>query len=286
MSKFTVGRVMNAVVTVMAAHGWAKLSCKAISEIVGVSETAVEAWVAKRNILDGSYIDVIEGNLAPMVKAHIDARRMQILADLGSEYGERVKKAIELPSYGAAKAAAITRKAGFQRRGTKYTSETVAEKNDLAKKVKWIGAELSHLTQREIAERVGCEASTMSSWLNGRNTPATTFGPKIEALYNHLKAEKKEMLKAAGVKQPEAPVPVVAPLPPPPPPMVAPLPAPSRDRHEPNMLIRVGADGAELTVRSGVTLLIEDGKYLDLQELGTHTFRLTLPNNLSVRINK
>lgn len=283
MSRFTVGRVMNAVVAVMAAHGSAKLSTKAISEIVGVSESAVDSWVGKQHVIDGSYIDVIEARLVPMVKAHVDAKRMEILAGLGNEYGERVKKAIENRSYGTASTAASTRKAGFQRRGTKYRAETIEEKNDLAKKVKWIRAELAHLMQKDVAARVGCESSTMSSWLSGRNTPATTFGPKIEAVYNALKAEKKEMLKAAGVKQAEAPKPVAIPAPAPAaiqslPPLVA--------RHEPNMLIRVGADGAELTVRSGVTLMIEDGKYLDLQELGTHTFRLTLPNNLSVRVSK
>ena len=286
MSKFTVGRVMNAVVAVMAANRSANLSCKAISEIIGVSEVAVEAWISKRNILDGSYIDAIEEKLIPMVKAHIDAKRMEILVDLGNEYGERIKKAIDHKTYGTARTAAATRRNGFQRRGTKFTAETIEKKRDLMKKVLWIKAELSDVTHVEIASRMGVTPGCFSTWVRGDNLPALTFGPKIETLYNQLKAEKKEMLKAAGVKQPEAPVPVVAPLPPPPPPMVAPLPAPSRDRHEPNMLIRVGADGAELTVRSGVTLLIEDGKYLDLQELGTHTFRLTLPNNLSVRINK
>lgn len=283
MSRFTVGRVMNAVVAVMAAHGSAKLSCKAISEIVGVSEVAVDAWVAKRNILDGSYIDAIEDKLVPMVKAHIDMNRMEILADLGNEYGERVKKAIAHSSYGTAKTAADTRRNGFQRRGTKFTAETIEEKRDLKKKAMWIASELSHLTHVAIAEKMGIQGGTFSTWVRGDNLPALTFGPKIEALYNHLKAEKKEMLKAAGVKQAEAPKPVAIPAPAPAaiqalPPLVA--------RHEPNMLIRVGADGAELTVRSGVTLMIEDGKYLDLQELGTHTFRLTLPNNLSVRVSK
>lgn len=283
MSKFTVGRVMNAVVAVMASHGSAKLSTKAISEIVGVSETAVDAWVRKINIPDGSYIDIIEQKLAPMVRAHIDAKRMEILASLGSEYGERVQKSVERSSYGTANRAAVTRKSGFERRGTKFTAETVAAKRDLKKKAMWIASELSHLTHVAIAERMGLQGGTFSTWVRGDHLPALTFGPKIEALYNQLKAEKKEMLKAAGVKVVEAPKPVAPPTPAPV--VIQPLP-PLVARHEPSMLIRVGADGPELTVRAGTTLLIEDGKYLDLQELGTHTFRLTLPNNLGVRITK
>lgn len=283
MSKFTVGRVLNAVVAVFAAREKAGLSAKAISDIVGISEVAVEAWLAKRNIMDGSYVEEIEQKLAPMVKNHIDLHRLEILTSLGNEYGERVKAAVEHHGYGTRRAQAAGRRAAFERRGTKFTKKTVDAKVDLGRKIRWIGAELGHLTQREIAERIGVHSSTLSSWLRDKSLPALTFGPKIEAVYNQLKAEKKEALKAAGVKQPEAPTPVAIPAPAPAaiqslPPLVA--------RHEPNMLIRVGADGAELTVRSGVTLLIEDGKYLDLQELGTHTFRLTMPNNLSVRLNK
>lgn len=280
---------MNAVVAVMAAHRFANLSTSVIAGIVGVTDAGVSGWVRKRNIPDGAYVDAIEARLAPMVKAHIDAKRMEILADLGSEYGERVKKSVEHPAYGTRNNNVNGRRIAYERRGTKFTNTTMAAKADLIRKVRWIRSEMAQDDQCVVAAKMGVHATTLSGWMSGKTSPSLTQAARIDALYSSVKARKKEMLKDAGVTQPEAPKPVAPPPPPALPPtstIAANIIRAQMASEKPNMLIRVGADGAEMTVRSGVTLLIEDGKYLNLQEMGTHTFRLTLPNNLSVRLNK
>lgn len=203
--KWTAGRVIEAM-TILRAAKEAGINSQQVAEWVGVTPTAVEAWWDLRSAIDGSYIEAVETKVAPRVQDVLKARRVHILAQLDKDgVTELAARAVSHRTYGHAKESRATFKKNMEFRGSKCRPETLQERKEIIKKVKWILSETGW-TQAYLAERLGVESSTVCGWVT-RETCSITRTRKVDALYDEVKALKKAELKAAGVapKQTEAP---------------------------------------------------------------------------------